>query len=145
MAREFLNDLSDLLFSQWGALFLALLGVIGWYFRWWVKNRKPALSNDAKWVLERIRADTTHEGKGITIHTSHQMPNMAHYWFFRMQDGDEKLFNDTHPKAVGMFYPLEGDTLKVISGTEELLANGYLIEEGEGTVRGTVVYRLKKT
>ena len=138
MLREFWSEISDLLFSHWGVLLGALFALIAFLFGRWILARKPKLSKDAKWVLDQIKRDQTYDVKGITIMTHDRMAN---YWFFRMQPGDEKRFDDESPRAVGMFYYLQGETLRVVQGTEELVEKCHLTVESQDS--STTVFRLK--
>jgi hypothetical protein len=115
-----------------GKLLVALFGIVGYLFCRWEKSRRPSLSNPAKKLVKRLRADTTHDAKGITVH---RWKNMANYWPFRVSESDKV--------EMGMHYELNGEYLEVVQAVEEMLEKGYVTIEHE-TEGGLTVYRLKE-
>src|SRR6266516_6155889 len=98
-----LDWLTEFLQRNEGKLLAALLGLIGYLFGRWEKSRRPRLSKQAKTLINRLKADATHEVKGITLH---RLRGMVNYWPFRMLDSDEV--------GLGMFYELKGEYLEVV-------------------------------
>lgn len=128
---EILDWLTEFLQKHDDKLLAALLGLVGYLFGRWEKSRRPSLSKRAKGLLRRLKADTTHEVKGITVHRDRDMVN---YWPFRVLDSDKV--------ELGMNYELTGEYLEVIQAVEEMQEKGYLTVEHE-TEGGVAVYRLK--
>lgn len=131
MNPEIPTETVNFLDKHQGSFVTAFLGLAAWLFLRWANSRRPRVSARAKKLLNQLRADTTHEVKGITLH---RFDGKVNYWPFRLLEGDKV--------ELGMFYELSGEYLEVVLGVEELVSQGYLTVEQSETEASPAVYRL---